>query len=350
MKGLDCRLRAMASIRWQDLCTILLTSPAGQRILSGGIAVDLRQVMMRAVLPDAMVVDIGLGWIGFKKMQDVSLPMSDRMPSLSPSLLVKAFSPRRLFGFIRGVVGDVKFLMRTYAPAGVFIKYLEGRLIRSRVIARHSDQAEAFTATAAQLSLSTRWFMDNVSHWLDIFDKYRLSDRPGIEALEIGSWEGLSAFFLLNLLPKARITCVDTWEGADEHKAEDSETGPDALSGSEAAFDRNLSRFQGRVEKFKGTSYQYFKSVPDRQRFDLVYVDGSHHCDDVIVDAVKSFEALKVGGLMIFDDYFWFYYPRVIDNPAAAINAFLRLKAGSYRLVSVSQQLVIEKTADRYAN
>jgi hypothetical protein len=305
---------------------------------------------MRDAFPAAIAGETRLQFMGLNKMLDASSPISGRMPSRHGMRLVEAFNPRRLFGFAKGVFGDVRFLRRTYAPAGVFIKYIEGRFIRSRVIARHVHQVEAFTATTAQLSLSTRWFMDNVSHWLDIFDQYRLSERPRIEALEIGSWEGLSAFFLLNLLPKARITCVDTWEGADEHKAEDSETGLDALTGSEAAFDRNLSRFHGRVEKFKGTSYQYFQSMTDRQRFDLVYVDGSHHCDDVIVDAVKSFEALKVGGLMIFDDYFWCYYPRVIDNPAAAINVFLRLKAGSYRLVSVSHQIVIEKTADRYSS
>jgi len=29
---------------------------------------------------------------------------------------------------------------------------------------------------------------------------------------------------------------------------------------------------------------------------------------------------------MIFDDYLWQYYPKDIDNPAAAINCFLKLK------------------------
>lgn len=278
-----------------------------------------------------------------------SIAAGNKIATASGSLVLKAFDPRRMSGFIKGVVGDLRFLRRTYAPGEVLVRYLEGRLVRSKIIARYSNQAEAFAATAVQLNLTTRWFMGNIGHWLDVFDRYRLAERSGLEVLEIGSWEGLSAFFVLNLLPKARITCVDTWEGADEHKAADSETGPAALSGSEAAFDSNLSRFQGRFEKFKGTSYEYFKSVAERERFDLIYVDGSHHCDDVIVDAVKSFEALKVGGLMIFDDYFWSYYPRSIDNPAAAVNCFLKLKAGSYRLVSVYHQLVIEKTADRYS-
>jgi hypothetical protein len=57
---------------------------------------------------------------------------------------------------------------------------------------------------------------------------------------------------------------------------------------------------------------------------------------------------LKVGGVMIFDDFFWQYYPKAIDNPAAAINLFLRLKRGSYKIIRLYYQIAIIKTADRY--
>jgi hypothetical protein len=36
--------------------------------------------------------------------------------------------------------------------------------------------------------------------------------------LEIVSWEGLSGHCILSTLPKAHLTCVDTWEDSDEHK------------------------------------------------------------------------------------------------------------------------------------
>jgi predicted O-methyltransferase YrrM len=54
--------------------------------------------------------------------------------------------------------------------------------------------------------------------------------------------------------------------------------------------------------KFKGTSYKFFSENTVKEYFDLIYVDGSHHTDDVIVDAIKSFELLKIGGIIIFDD------------------------------------------------
>jgi predicted O-methyltransferase YrrM len=83
-----------------------------------------------------------------------------------------------------------------------------------------------------------------------------------------------------------------------------------------------------------------------KNSFDLIYIDGSHHTDDVIVDAIKGFELLKVGGIMIFDDYFWGYYNKPIDNPAGAVNAFLRLKEGAFEIECIYRQLILKKIKD----
>ena len=57
---------------------------------------------------------------------------------------------------------------------------------------------------------------------------------------------------------------------------------------------------------------------------------------------------LKIGGIMIFDDYWWQHYTKAADNPAAAINLFLKLKNGCYKIVRMYYQLVIVKVKDRY--
>ena len=54
---------------------------------------------------------------------------------------------------------------------------------------------------------------------------------------------------------------------------------------------------------------------------------------------------LKRSGLMIFDDYLWRFYKDDNDNPAAAVNAFLKRNKGAYRVVRAYWQLIIEKTA-----
>jgi len=174
-----------------------------------------------------------------------------------------------------------------------------------------------------------------------VFEKYGLLNKD-VNSLEIGSWEGLSSYFILHILPHAHLTCVDTWAGSDEHE------GDEVLNTIESNFDSNLQPYNERLTKFKGTSFNFFNTQNERGKFDLIYIDGSHHCDDVVIDAIKGFELLKVGGIMIFDDYFWRFYKRDMDNPAGAINSFLNLKKGSYKIVSVYYQLIIEKTADRY--
>jgi len=37
----------------------------------------------------------------------------------------------------------------------------------------------------------------------------------------------------------------------------------------------------------------------------MIYIDGNHEPEYVLEDAVLSFRKLKVGGIMIFDDYCW---------------------------------------------
>jgi len=51
---------------------------------------------------------------------------------------------------------------------------------------------------------------------------------------------------------------------------------------------------------------------------------------------------------MIFDDYFWQHYKKSIDNPATAINLFLKLKKDSYKIIRMYYQVIIVKLEDRY--
>ena len=79
--------------------------------------------------------------------------------------------------------------------------------------------------------------------------------------------------------------------------------------------------------------------------YDTIYVDGSNNSDDIIVDAVKCFEMVREGGLLIFDDYFWMYYDQDIDNPAGAINALLRLKHKQLEILCFDYQIIVRKKA-----
>lgn len=215
---------------------------------------------------------------------------------------------------------------------------------RSKRVAReHRAAQDRFRHGLRDLWTSQDWFSRHIPTWLDIFERRGLLEREGLRILEIGSWEGLSCRFLLDSLPGSVITCIDTWSGSDEH-GDGSAVGGGVTAGIEARFDHNTHGYEDRVVKWKGTSQSYFAARAPRECFDLVYVDGSHRADDVLVDALLGFEALAVGGVMVFDDYLWKHYPRARDNPGAAINAFLRLKRDSYALLHAGSQVAIAKT------
>ena len=78
---------------------------------------------------------------------------------------------------------------------------------------------------------STEWFAASAPYWVLAFRQNGFTDRP-ISALEIGSWEGRSAVFLLDHLPNARLTAVDTWAGSDEHS-------PEHVADIERRFDKD---------------------------------------------------------------------------------------------------------------
>lgn len=233
----------------------------------------------------------------------------------------------------RRAAKSLRHLWRTSAPWPVYAMLVATRMRAPDIKRRFRSRLAAFDAMARDHDFSTDWFMSRLCNWLAVFERHPLPASPKI--LEIGSWEGMSALFLLTNWPGARLTCVDPWQG-----------GPVAQDGkapSEIRFDANIAAYAGRVSKFRGTSAAFFAASPDSGRFDLVYIDGSHRHDDVLGDAFAGFDALKPGGIMIFDDYLLSPYDGRADCPAPAINRLLTDRRGRYELVAVYWQLVLRK-------
>jgi len=219
----------------------------------------------------------------------------------------------------------------------VYVATLAGRLVR-RMREPESDRLNALLREIDSTgSYTTRWFDGNAVEWMRIFESQQLAGKP-IRVLEIGSWEGRSAAFLLHHLPQAAVTAVDTWQGGRQN------AGDPRLARIEELFDANVARYGARVRKVKSTSAEFFRNGGHSPPFDLIYVDGSHDADDVIVDAVGGFELLAPGGIMIFDDYLWERGADLRLAPAVAINRFLRMNHGRYRILSVTGQIILKKT------
>jgi predicted O-methyltransferase YrrM len=184
------------------------------------------------------------------------------------------------------------------------------------------------------------WFTANIRNWHPLTD--RLSGGNA-QILEVGSFEGLSTCYLLWRLPRAELTCIDTFAGSPEH---DSLELGDSL---EATFDANIALVDStRVSKIVGDSKRALLDLLENERtFDFIYVDGSHAGLDVIVDAALSWRLLALGGVLVFDDYKWAKLgPDPLLRPGPAIDAFASLVKSKHELVLTGGQLGLLKTLD----
>lgn len=187
---------------------------------------------------------------------------------------------------------------------------------------------------------STDWTSAHYPFWCAALKDLR---NEKIEILEIGSWEGRSAIFFLEYLTKSSITCVDTFAGGVEHS--DHPVYARELPLVEQRFDRNLAAFNGRVTKLKGQSIQAFgKIVPVGTKFDVIYIDGSHERDIVMVDTLMAWAMLKVGGYLIWDDYAGGDGLADCNRVKSAIDAFLKWHRDEYKTLHHGYQIIIQRT------
>ncbi|MEM8994811.1 MAG: class I SAM-dependent methyltransferase [Acidobacteriota bacterium] len=192
------------------------------------------------------------------------------------------------------------------------------------------------------------WFSDHI----ELFAEQLAGDvgKPRLRYVEIGSFEGRSAVWLLeNVLthPTSRLHCIDPWQYPRKE--------------IEERFDANValalarSGHVERLTKHRALSVDILPTL-EAGSIDAVYVDGSHTAWDTLTDLVLSWRLLRVGGLMICDDYPLestleysddgeAEFPTVppLERPKMAIDAFLQCFEGRYRLRHKDWQVWLEK-------
>ena len=193
------------------------------------------------------------------------------------------------------------------------------------------------------------WFLLFASDWNNHLKEFK--GKPGIHALEIGSYEGFSAIWQLeNILTDSgsTITCIDIFH---EKVIED-------------RFDRNIEAtgVAYKVQKLKGSSEKMLRGL-SLEKYDYVHIDGSHLARWVLSDAVLSWDLIKPGGLIIFDDYHYLPKPPKEYSPTGinfldvylwrrktwdmwsepAVDAFLKVYEPYLEVVFKKYQVVVRK-------
>lgn len=173
--------------------------------------------------------------------------------------------------------------------------------------------------------------VDWVSHHVSDWDKHlsHLREVPAI-GLEIGCYEGRSVeWFCKNILTheKARLICVDPFRDKAKY----------ALFLKNAIENDLLHKLDIRRQP----SDQLLIPV---NTLDFARVDGWHEAATVMIDAMLCWRSLKSGGILIFDDYEWPGDNKVpYLPPKPAIDSFLHLFDGKYKLLEKNWQVVVKK-------
>ncbi len=178
-------------------------------------------------------------------------------------------------------------------------------------------------------TFSNRWFLNNVKVWEDVLEPLR--GNADLRYLEVGVFEGQSFLWMFEEVlthPRSRATAIDAF----------------FFEGLEDRFRENLARagIKDRVEVIKGFSNEALRPL-EPNSFDVIYIDGSHTAANVLRDGILAWDLLKVGGILIFDDYA--LRPRFPDaiRPGPMIDAMVTAFGKEAEVLHRGWQLILKK-------
>lgn len=171
--------------------------------------------------------------------------------------------------------------------------------------------------------------------------------KETVEILEIGTFEGYTAFYLLDEIPHCRVTSIDP----DVHEPNFSNNLREWLKNNDSARFNLKSDYSFRV---------MIDEITKGRQYDFIYIDGDHNACGVLEDAILAWRLLKIGGILLFDDYMmeiadpWFYimhkefltdkrYGLMFHHPKEAIDAFLSIYKGQYEMYIDNYQIGVIK-------
>jgi acetyltransferase-like isoleucine patch superfamily enzyme len=211
-----------------------------------------------------------------------------------------------------------------------------------------------------------RVFPEDLQGWGSdhpIFKEVIQELRPRL-IVEVGSWKGASALGMAEICRglglETEIVCVDTWLGNWQHWARESGVGSRAdlkmVNGFPMLYFQFLSNVRSKaLESFITplplTSLAGAKLFKHHGlRPDLVYLDGDHEYESVIMDLRAWLAQVADSGMVIGDDYEWPGVKRAVAevaaegqwNPAVSGNKFtLRRAAAALRKAGTGEKVAL---------
>jgi predicted O-methyltransferase YrrM len=225
----------------------------------------------------------------------------------------------------------ILFLLKSRAPLKIFIAFFLTKIsnifVKNKIIKKKRNHK----LILKNKKITNDYFSAHAYNFYHYLKKLKYN----FNYLEIGSYEGNSAIFIASQFKSAKINCIDNWTSTEEY------INHITFSKVEENFDFNVKSYKN-INKIKKSSDEFFKN--NSETFDVVYVDGHHLGSQVFKDCNNAWQILNDNGYLICDDYIWKFYSNINDNPCYAINNFLKVINGSYKIKKVTNsQIFIKK-------
>ena len=232
---------------------------------------------------------------------------------------------------MKKLIRNIYNLLSISTPYFIIFNYIKNYFPNYRKKKQCSNIDEKIYQNFKSIDLYKKWFTNNL-----YFLSKNHSNLKVKNLLEIGSYEGRSAVFFADIFRESKISCVDTWSGSDEHENINFKL-------IENNFDQNIKFLKDNqlLTKFKMTSDNFF--TQNNEKFDFVYVDGDHSKDQVLKDLQNSWSVLNNNGFLLVDDYMWWYYKNLKNNPASSVNTFINKNIDQISKLVIWHQVLIQK-------
>ena len=176
-----------------------------------------------------------------------------------------------LFVPFKNFIRKLNILIKTNAPLWVIWDFLYLPIIQKVKVNKNLNAkiCYEFQEKIKNLNFDYDWFTNHIPTWLKAFELSKFNKESSLQCLEIGSWQGMSAFFTLNYFCNAKLSCVDIWKGSDEHQFSNK---LNVVNCIEQVFDSNLVLFKNRLSKFKLSSYEFFNNFYEPEKNITLYI------------------------------------------------------------------------------
>lgn len=186
----------------------------------------------------------------------------------------------------------------------------------------------------SEYEFTADYLSHNIWRWEKIYQYLSSNFGSDLNCLEIGTFEGRSAIYLLDNFvgDSGKLTVIDQFK----------------YNPVKSRYLRNMNFHpkHNQVKTLIGLSFiELAKLYEQQSEFDFIYIDAGKSAGDNLVNLMLAERILKVGGIIVVDDYQWDNLPDPKHCPRLGIDSFIKLTLLS-EVFMEGYQMVFKKIKD----